>query len=534
MNNDVREYLIKVARQKDKFAYYSDIVKDCGLERDINLKTEYGRAIFTKLLSDVSEFEDNNQRPLLSSMAIYKDVNRNDHGDGFYIVAEKLKKGKFKKLKDDLYGFTEAAECRKFWQNDDNYARFASTETTASHGNSISRLFETLTNAEEYQWAKDDWWNYYVAFVIDVKKLQAALAENPQLCIDNKKLYTTLSEPIQSYESFMSKWLKENRNGISSRGQSVLSGDNFKTIIADQGFKIIAKIVISNPTAKTYKLLEDWWYGNAEISNRPLLINRAFAACSPEKLSSTVDNSKFWFVVDILKAKYHFELNSNQDWNWFTANVELTSWLDAQLINVIGKVSNNTIEQQIWRNIFVWLIYEKYQGKPSLPFNKLIRRDPPEDGHTEMPKSSASFEGRDVDFEGKAKLQKELGDAGEDLVKLHEIEELEERKMFKQAKLVRIAKPGEGYDVYSFDAKGLEKFIEVKTTTGSWKNRFYLTRHEIKFMREHIQSYCLYRVYNFDEENNSGEFFELTGDIDKDVIKEPALFEVVIKRKSSN
>lgn len=530
INNEVREYLIQVARYKDKFAYYSDIVKDCGLERDINLKTEYGRATFTKLLSDVSEFENKQRRPLLSSMAIYKDANRNDHGDGFYIVAEKLKKGKFKKLKEELYGFAQANECRKFWQNDVNYNQFAKIEPSSNEPSNVAQLFERLIYAEEYQWAKG-WMDIYFGFASSVQKLQKALSENPQLSIDNKKLYARLPEPIQSYETFMQKWLKENRNGISSRGQSVLSGDNFKTIIGDHAFKVIAKVVISNPTPKAYKLLVDWWYGNEEISNRPLLINRAVAACLPEKLSSTVDNSKFWYVVNVLKQKYDFHLDANKEWNWYTANVELTAWLDTQLESVIGEVSSDVLEQQIWRNIFVWLIYEKYHGKESIPSNTLIRQETPEDGFSEMPESNTRFEGHEVDFEQKAKVQKELGDAGEELVKLYEIKCLEDKKMFEKAQKVRIAEDGEGYDVYSFDEKGNEKFIEVKTTSSNWKNRFYLTRHEIKFMRANKLKYSLYRVYNYDEENNSGEFFELKDDVEDRLLMEPTQFEVVIKRK---
>jgi hypothetical protein len=44
-----------------------------------------------------------------------------------------------------------------------------------------------------------------------------------------------------------------------------------------------------------------------------------------------------------------------------------------------------------------------------------------------------NFEGRDVDFEKKAKVQKELGDAGEELANLHKIEELEKLEMFKES-----------------------------------------------------------------------------------------------------
>ncbi len=528
MNEKVRHYLIDIARHKEKFAFYSEIVKDCGL--DINLKSEFGRAQFTKLLSEVSEFEDNEKRPLLSSMAIYKDASKNDHGDGFYIVAEKLKKGKFKKLKDELYGFTEAEKCRVFWQDDNNYKQFAKTERLEKQPGQIARLFETLINADEYSWARG-WRDIYIDFAINVKELQKALAENPNLRIDNQKLYLRLPEAIRSYEAFMSKWLKENSNGISSRGQSVLSGDNFKTIIGDPDFKAVAKLVITNPNNQTYKLLVDWWYENESISNRPLLINRAVAACLPEQLSSTVDNRKFWYVVDILKSKYGFHLPDDQEWNWFTANEQLTNWLDSQLTDVIDKVSNEVLEQQIWRNIFVWLVYERYRDKLSIPTNELIRRNIPEDGYIEMPQSKSDFKGAEIDYEAKAKVDKELGDAGEELVKTHETKELIKLGMHEHAKLVRIAKPGEGYDVYSFDVNGNKKFIEVKTTIGSWRNRFYLTRHELKFMQEKQSSYSLYRVYNFDEENNSGEYFELQGDIENRIIKEPTNFEVVIKRK---
>jgi hypothetical protein len=85
--------LIEVARQKDKFVYYSDVVKDCGL--DIDTSTDFGRRQLSEVLGQVSAFENNQQppRPLLSSLAIYKDKNKNDHGDGFYRIAEQLGKG---------------------------------------------------------------------------------------------------------------------------------------------------------------------------------------------------------------------------------------------------------------------------------------------------------------------------------------------------------------------------------------------------------------------------------------------------------
>lgn len=526
MNKKVREYLIEIARGYDPTVFYSELVSDNRLR--IDLSTPEGQEQLKQLLIEISTYENDHKRPMLTALAINKRAN--DPGPGFYELAERFGHGKKVELKRTEWGKEEADRVRTFWRNENNYQQFAKGEPRTSHQNPIAKLFQELSFSDEYPWAKDDWWGYYIDFVIDIKKLQGALVENPRLNIDSPKLYKTLSEPIRSYETFMHKWLKEHRNGISSRGQSVLSGENFETIIEDDQFKKIAKLVLNDPSPTTYKLLSDWWSNNEKISNRPLLINRALAACLPETLSSTVDNAKFWYVVSILKAKYGFRLSADAEANWFSANEELTRWLDAQLERELNKVSSDKLEQQVWRNIFVWLIYEKFRAKQQIPSNELIRQEPPQDGYDQMPPSKSNFEGEDVDFERRAKEQKELGDAGEELVKQYEIKELLKLGMHKQAEQVRIAKIGEGFDVYSFDKKGKEKFIEVKTTTGSWKNRFYLTRHELNFMEEHKSNYSLYRVYNFDEENNSGEFFELTGNVEERTIKEPISFEVVIKK----
>ena len=119
MNTIVRKYLIEAAREKGKFVFYSDLVSDCGLK--INLRNSNGQKKLNQILDDVSAFEDSAGRPLLSAMAIYKDIRKNDHGDGFYYMAEKLGKGNARKLKRDLYGFEEAEACRNFWQKEENY-----------------------------------------------------------------------------------------------------------------------------------------------------------------------------------------------------------------------------------------------------------------------------------------------------------------------------------------------------------------------------------------------------------------------------
>jgi hypothetical protein len=122
MNQKVRKYLIEAARAHGKFVYYSELVEDCGLR--LNLRTTAGQKQLNAVLDEISEFENSAGRPMLSAMAIYKDIRRNDHGDGFYYQAEKLGKGNARKLKRELYGFSEAENCRRFWQNEANFKEF--------------------------------------------------------------------------------------------------------------------------------------------------------------------------------------------------------------------------------------------------------------------------------------------------------------------------------------------------------------------------------------------------------------------------
>ncbi len=56
MNGKVRMHLIEAARQKDKFVYYSDVVKDCEL--NFYIATESGRKQLRDVLGEVSAFEN--------------------------------------------------------------------------------------------------------------------------------------------------------------------------------------------------------------------------------------------------------------------------------------------------------------------------------------------------------------------------------------------------------------------------------------------------------------------------------------------
>jgi Domain of unknown function (DUF3883) len=80
---------------------------------------------------------------------------------------------------------------------------------------------------------------------------------------------------------------------------------------------------------------------------------------------------------------------------------------------------------------------------------------------------------------------------------------------------------GAGYDIQSFDAKGSERLIEVKTTNGLQTTPFYLTRNELSFSNERPNEFRICRLYDF---SKKPRMFELVPPIEKLVRLEPISF----------
>lgn len=94
-----------------------------------------------------------------------------------------------------------------------------------------------------------------------------------------------------------------------------------------------------------------------------------------------------------------------------------------------------------------------------------------------------------------------LGRDGEELVFQFEREKLERLDRPDLAKKIRWISEedgdGAGYDILSFDEKGKERFLEVKTTVGSDTTPFYITRNELSFSSERPEAFRLCRVFDF-------------------------------------
>jgi hypothetical protein len=56
---------------------------------------------------------------------------------------------------------------------------------------------------------------------------------------------------------------------------------------------------------------------------------------------------------------------------------------------------------------------------------------------------------------------------------------------------------GAGYDISSFNVEGSHRFIEVKTTNGSARTPFFITRNELSAATELSENWLIYRVHQF-------------------------------------
>lgn len=115
-----------------------------------------------------------------------------------------------------------------------------------------------------------------------------------------------------------------------------------------------------------------------------------------------------------------------------------------------------------------------------------------------------------VNYIKKAIENKNLGDAGEDLVEIIEKRKLKEWNISKE--IVK-GLDGEGFDLKSYDIKGNEIFIEVKTTAGGLNREFFLTANELQLSKDKPNQFFLYRLYDFDKKKKTASLLKIKGDL---------------------
>lgn len=228
--------------------------------------------------------------------------------------------------------------------------------------NRLRNLYKYLIENRRYE--IKGWHDSYKEFCEQVQEIRKKIKD------EQYKLSSSQDE------AFLGRLLYEKSNGIASRGQSILSWENFKKVTGSSPFLDALEGLIANPDSSTLTNFGIEWY-NQVGSRNPVLINRVAAACTTE-VSSTVDSGKFnQLFYWLTKEKIIEQYNGNDD--WFSKNKFLMDKLNNELDAVIS--DPNTEDDVYYLSQFVWILYENMLSPFSLK-KQIIKYGAPGTGKT--------------------------------------------------------------------------------------------------------------------------------------------------------
>ena len=189
----------------------------------------------------------------------------------------------------------------------------------------------------------------------------------------------------QSDEAFLKQLLYEKNNGIASRGQSVLSNENFHAFIKNKDFLSALEEFIQTPNKKNFQKFNDAWSAQGK-SNNPVLVNRVAAACTLE-VSTTVDSGKFnqvfsWLIREGIIPAYPAE----EDQDWYSKNTFLMKIIKDEFSDELRE--NKTDE--FYLSQFVWVLYENLSNPFSLK-KQIVKYGAPGTGKTYQARQQTSL-----------------------------------------------------------------------------------------------------------------------------------------------
>jgi 5-methylcytosine-specific restriction protein B len=189
----------------------------------------------------------------------------------------------------------------------------------------------------------------------------------------------------QSDEAFLKQLLFEKNNGVASRGQSILSNENFQAFIKNKDFIAALEQFILTPTKEGFRKFNDAWSAQGK-SNNQVLINRVAAACSLE-VSTTADSGKFnqvfsWLIREGILPAYPAE--DEQD--WYSKNIFLLKFIKDEFRDEL----QNKITDDFYLSQFVWELYENLSNPFSLK-KQIVKYGAPGTGKTYQARQQTSL-----------------------------------------------------------------------------------------------------------------------------------------------
>ncbi|MFL4497688.1 DUF3883 domain-containing protein [Weissella sp. MSCH1] len=119
------------------------------------------------------------------------------------------------------------------------------------------------------------------------------------------------------------------------------------------------------------------------------------------------------------------------------------------------------------------------------------------------------FSTRKIDWSSLNDSRDIIGQAGEEFALRYETNRVLQFAMDDTNRIIHLSLAqgdGAGFDILSLNNNGSVRYIEVKTTKSNLDTPFYMTQNEKLFFELHKDQddLYIYRVYNFDPENNQG------------------------------
>ena len=232
----------------------------------------------------------------------------------------------------------------------------------------LKNLYEYLIENQKHE--LKGWHDTYREFYGQVEKIRERI-----------KLGKGLSH--QTDEPFLKKLLYEKSNGIASRGQSVLSYENFKAFIKNERFMSALKQFIEHSNKENFRKFEQAWQETAKdhgAKNNPVLVNRVAAACTLE-VSTTVDSGKFNQVFSWLIREGIIPAYPGEDQHWYSKNIFL--------LKIIKNLQNKE-KDEFYLSMFVWELYVNMSNPFSLK-KQIVKYGAPGTGKTYQARQQTSL-----------------------------------------------------------------------------------------------------------------------------------------------
>jgi hypothetical protein len=493
MNTEIRELLIERAKIKAPVSY-GTIMQ----QLELNTSDPEHRKILSHELAEISRFEVQNQRPMLSSMAMYEGLK--DFGPGFYPLAEELGFGNARQLENSKFAFQMQRQCFDFWNSGNNQ----NIRANDIIGTEAKPLNQTTNNIAFFTIGELEFFKKWQLKVYDKNDIEHVSAKNYIMdTVWEKSIYLgkLIAAALPDFALDAKKiWHKLGSKEESGVRQHAMQFKPYTWI------KIFKKRDIGKHIFFTFG-----------IEAYPRTNGFVYKIDCQRERGTSLSEDQIYLIDSLIPESADMEVIPSDtliNYNWDSLTKLCVNFIrehEAQYDAIINALYGGSIPAPLFKNSLAW-------------------RPKPKDGFEKFPETKRRFTGFDTDHLAKTEAQMERGDAGEELVKQFEINYLFKLGLHEEAKKVEIVKPGEGYDIHSFDENGRDKYIEVKTTEEDEYTPFFLSPNEIEFMKLKQGQYCIYRIYNYNKEENFGECFKLKDNVFDQLLLEASAFKVLLRK----